>query len=99
MMENEITGSQVRAARAYLRWSMAVLAERADVGISTIQQIENFDGSAYIHSDQQWRIDARAEAADKIRHALELGGIKFLDEVRNRTAQRGPGIRGPMQHG
>ena len=36
----EITGAQVRMARASLRWSIAELAERANVGISTVQAIE-----------------------------------------------------------
>ncbi|MDB5824133.1 MAG: hypothetical protein JWR21_2837 [Herminiimonas sp.] len=96
-MDQDITGAQIRAARAYLKWTIADLAETAEVGISTIQQIEKSDGSAYIQSDQQWRTDARAEAVVAIRESLEFAGITFLDVVCNRTARRGPGIRGKFE--
>ena len=39
-----ITGAQVRAAKALLNWSGSVLAERADIAISTIRRIESVDG-------------------------------------------------------
>jgi transcriptional regulator with XRE-family HTH domain len=39
-----ITGAQVRMARAFLRWSVMELAEKAGVGKSTVQRIEESDG-------------------------------------------------------
>ena len=37
----KITGAQIRAARGFLKWSVSKLADTADVGISTIQKIED----------------------------------------------------------
>ena len=39
----ELTGGQVRMARAFLRWSIGELAETAGVGLSTVQAIEKAD--------------------------------------------------------
>jgi predicted transcriptional regulator len=85
----KITGAQVRAARGFLRWSVAMLAEQADVGISTIQKIEDVDGDPSVESTLQWRSDARNEALAKIVAALEKAGIRFLP-----PDAHGPGIRG-----
>lgn len=38
-----ITGSQIRMARAYLKWSVDQLAEAAGVGSATIKRMETFD--------------------------------------------------------
>ena len=54
-----ITGVQVRMARAFLRWSVAELADKAGVGISTVQRIEAVDGSPSISDGLQWRVEAR----------------------------------------
>lgn len=40
-----LTGRQMRAARALLRWSAQDLAARSKVGISTIRRTELVDGS------------------------------------------------------
>jgi transcriptional regulator with XRE-family HTH domain len=39
-----ISGAQVRAARALLGWTAKELARKANVGISTVQRIENSAG-------------------------------------------------------
>jgi hypothetical protein len=39
----KITGAQIRAVRAFLRWTIADLAMVADVGHSTIQEVEKID--------------------------------------------------------
>lgn len=85
----KITGAQIRAARAFLRWTIADLATAADVGLSTIQKIEEIDGEPRVASTLQWRSDARDEALTKVRSALEKAGVTFLPE----TAQ-GVGLRG-----
>lgn len=41
---SEITGAQIRAARALLRWTAEDLAEAACVGLSTIRRAEADDG-------------------------------------------------------
>jgi hypothetical protein len=74
----KITGAQIRAARGFLKWPVSKLAEQADVGISTIQKIEDVDGDPSISSTLRWRSDARNEALAKIISALEKAGITFL---------------------
>jgi transcriptional regulator with XRE-family HTH domain len=58
---------QCRAARALLDWTQAELAERAGVGLSTVQTFE-----------LEWRSNS-AEKIQDIRLALENAGIMFLD--------------------
>ncbi|WP_246510189.1 transcriptional regulator [Bradyrhizobium glycinis] len=86
-----ITGAQIRAARAFLRWTAADLAKSAGVGISTVQEIEKIDGEPRIESSLQWRSAARDEAIEKIGRALSGAGITFLPP----NAQ-GAGIRGSL---
>jgi hypothetical protein len=85
----KITGAQIRAARAFLRWTIADLATAADVGLSPIQKVEEIDGEPRVASTLQWRSDARDEALTKIRSALEKAGITFLPE-----SAHGAGLRG-----
>jgi transcriptional regulator with XRE-family HTH domain len=85
----KITGAQIRAARGFLKWSVSKLAEQADVGISTIQKIEDVDGDPTIASTLQWRSDARNEALAKIVASLEKEGITFL-----LANAKGAGLRG-----
>jgi transcriptional regulator with XRE-family HTH domain len=61
-------------ARAALRWSTAELAEKAGVGVNTVNRFE--DGQ-----------DARVSSVDKIRAAFETAGIEFINGsgVRLRT--------------
>lgn len=85
----KITGAQIRAARAFLKWTVARLHKEAGVGISTIQAIEDVDGEPRIESTLHWRSAARDEAIEKIENALAGAGITFL------TANaQGAGIRG-----
>jgi transcriptional regulator with XRE-family HTH domain len=89
-----VTGMQIRSARAALKWTLAKLAEEADVADSTIRSIESSDGEPHIRGggvDQtlDYRTAARAEALAKIVKAMEKAGIKFLP-----ADAHGPGIRG-----
>jgi len=88
-MTMKVTGAQIRAARAFLKWTVADLAKVAGVGISTIQEIEKIDGEPRIESSLQWRSAARDEAIEKIQRALVEAGITFLP-----TNAQGSGIRG-----
>jgi transcriptional regulator with XRE-family HTH domain len=88
----KITGAQIRAARGFLKWSVSKLAQQADVGISTIQKIEDVDGEPRVASTLQWRSDARDEALAKIVAALEKAGITFLP-----ANAQGVGLRGHIE--
>ena len=65
-----MTGGQIRAARALLRWTADVLAERSKVGIATIKRSEGTDGE----------VKMTAPNSDAVRRALEAGGIEFIPE-------------------
>lgn len=86
-----ITGAQIRAARAFLKWSVSRLSDEADVGISTIQKIEDVDGDAKLESRVAWRSEARSAVLAKLVSTLEKAGITFLAP----NAQ-GSGIRGKI---
>ncbi len=64
-----MTGEQVRAARALLKWSASKLAELSGVSYPTIQRLESKDGP----------LAGYADTHDAIRKALESHGIQFLD--------------------
>jgi transcriptional regulator with XRE-family HTH domain len=86
---DDITGAQVRMARAFLRWSVADLAKKAKVGISTVQRIEAVDGTPTLGDDLPWRAEAREKVIASIRETLLRSGITFLPDE-----GRGIGIRG-----
>ena len=61
-----ITPEQLRASRAWLGWSQAELARRANVSERTVQTFES--GQKLPH----------ANSVAGLRHAVELAGIRFL---------------------
>ena len=71
-------GSQIRAARALLRWSAVDLANASSVGANTIRRAEVEDGILSMTAANQ-----RA-----VRQALEGAGIQFIDQNGG-----GPGVR------
>ena len=58
-----ISGAQVRAARALLGWTAKDLAQRASVGVSTVQRIENAQGIPNVHASNLASIQSTLEAA------------------------------------
>lgn len=72
-------GSQLRAARAMLRWTVAELAARSGVSSKTIGRAETVDGVPRMLT----------ETMDALQLALEQGGCVFLD----RNTHTGPGVR------
>ena len=74
-----VTGSQIRMARAALRWSAKELAEKASVSWETIQRMET-----------RGTEPSRFENVAAVQRALEGAGVEFID--RNGG---GPGVRGP----
>jgi len=89
-----ITGAQIRASRAFLRWTLADLATASGIATSTLQLLEKEDGEPAIMGGGvsrtlQHRQAVRANAVAKVQAALELAGITFLPET-----SQGAGIRG-----
>jgi hypothetical protein len=73
-----LSGAQIRAARALLRWSAVDLAREASLGVNTIKRAEV--------ADLGTSLTAANELA--IRRALEAAGVEFIDENGG-----GPGLR------
>ena len=73
-----ITSSQIRAARALIRWSSDDLSKRSGVGVATIKRIEVMPG---VPSGQIRTLLA-------IKKALEEAGVEFIGEANDR-----PGVR------
>jgi len=73
-----LSGLQIRAARALLRWSAKKLAEAAEVGVATVRRFELVDGIP----------SGNARILDAIKRALEDQGIEFVG-----SPDDGPGVR------
>ncbi len=65
-----ITGAQMRAARALVRWSADDLATHSRLGVATVRRAEAVDGVPSI----------TAANADAIRRALEAAGVEFIPQ-------------------
>ena len=65
-----ITASQIRAARALLRWPAKGLAEASGVSVPTIQRMEAAEG---VPSGLSRNLEA-------LQNTLEEAGVMFIDE-------------------
>jgi hypothetical protein len=74
----KLSSSQLRAARALLRWSALDLAKFSKVGVATIRRVEVVEGEI--------PVTPANEAA--LRKALEDAGVEFIAENGG-----GPGVR------
>jgi transcriptional regulator with XRE-family HTH domain len=63
-----VTTAQIRAARGLLKWTQATLAAHAGLSAVTLNMIENET------------VRPRESTLAAIRHALEVGGVRFLTE-------------------
>jgi hypothetical protein len=73
-----LSGAQIRAARALLKWSAVDLARQSSLGVNTIRRAEGAeDGTSLTAANQL-----------AIRRALEAAGVDFIDENGG-----GPGVR------
>ena len=73
-----IDTKQLKAGRALLGWSQGELARRSGVSEPTIARLEAVDG----------QLGGREGTSEKIRRAMELAGLVFIDENGG-----GPGVR------
>ncbi len=64
---------QIRAARALLGWSQSELAQRAGVGLATLQRLEQ----------SQSILKGNYATILKIQSVLEQAGISFIDDGPN----------------
>jgi transcriptional regulator with XRE-family HTH domain len=69
MKKHSLSGGQIRAARALLRWSVEELAQRTSLGRNTIKRAEAKEGNT--------SLTAANELA--IRHAFEAAGVEFTN--------------------
>lgn len=74
-----IHGSQLRAGRALLRWTVADLAAHSGVSIKTIGRAERVDGVPRMTTSTM----------DALKLALEQAGVVFIDA----NLHTGPGVR------
>jgi hypothetical protein len=78
MKNAPLTGPQIRAGRALVRWRAQDLARESAVGIATIKRAELAAGET-----------SMTVANDlAVRRALEAAGVEFIDENGG-----GPGVR------
>ena len=85
-MSEKISGAQMRAARALLRWTALDLAKASKVGVATIRRVEVIDGE----------ISATVANQAALRQALEYAGVEFIDENGGGAGVR---VRKPSEKG
>jgi transcriptional regulator with XRE-family HTH domain len=73
-----LSSSQIRAARALLRWSAEELARESALGLNTIKRAEL--------AEDKTSLTVANDLA--VRRALEAAGVEFIDENGG-----GPGVR------
>ena len=73
-----ITGGQIRAARAFLNWSGADLAEKVNLSRNTIAKIEQNDAIPSM----------RLQTMIDLKRAFEEAGVEFIG-----TPEMGAGVR------
>ncbi|MBN9049927.1 MAG: helix-turn-helix transcriptional regulator [Rhizobiales bacterium] len=74
-----LTAQQVRAARALLGWKQEELAQKAGIGLATIQRLERGSGPLMAH----------VSTAVKIETCLKEAGIEFMEA----DVSAGEGVR------
>ena len=78
MKSKPLTSSQIRAARALIRWSAEDLARECALGLATIRRAEL--------TEEETSMTAANDLA--VRRTLEAAGVEFIDENGG-----GPGVR------
>lgn len=76
--ENVVTGSQIRAARSLLRWTVQDLATRSRVSLASIHRAEQTDDVPNL----------RDRTLSDLKRTFEEAGIEFIGSAIDR-----PGVR------
>lgn len=84
-----ITGSQLRAARALVRWSAEDLADRSQVAVATVMYAEAEEGP----------VSVTAADARSFRCTLEDAGVEFIAENGGGVGVRFARRSGPPDEG
>src|SRR5262245_36558366 len=80
-MVERMNGMQIRMARAGLGWTIAELAKRANVGMSSVKAIESgFEVMGGLPATRDYREAARASVLDAITAALVAAGATPLPD-------------------
>jgi transcriptional regulator with XRE-family HTH domain len=74
-----ITGEQIRAGRAVLKWSAQDLADSSGLGVATVRRLESGDGVPS---------EAMVSTLTALKLALEVAGIEFIG-----SPSDAPGVR------
>jgi transcriptional regulator with XRE-family HTH domain len=72
------TSAQLKAARAMLKWSLADLSEKSDIGTSTLKRLEAADGVPNGH----------LSTFTKLIEVFSKAGVQFIG-----SPDDGPGVR------
>lgn len=73
-----ITSTQLRAARAMLKWSINDLSAKSGIGTTTLKRLEASDGVP----------NAQVRTIEQLRSVIEEAGIEFIG-----TPESGAGVR------
>ncbi len=73
-----ITGTQIRAARALLRWSAEKAAKRCGLVARTVERLEQHEGIP----------PSRSQTLVDLQRTFEAAGVEFIG-----TPEEGPGVR------
>ena len=73
-----ITGEQIRAARALLKWSASEAARELGISRRTIERLEQVNGVPPSHS----------QTLSDLQRVFEAAGIEFIG-----SPEKGPGVR------
>lgn len=76
-----MTGEQLRAARAMIRWEQKALAEASGVSLATVKRLEAMLGA----------LTANAPTVAALRNCLEAAGVIFVASGEDKPG--GPGVR------
>ncbi len=76
--DSVITGAQVRAARALLRWTVQKLSEESRVSLPTLHRLEQHDAVPPV----------RERTLVDVKRALEEAGVEFIGSPDDK-----PGVR------
>jgi transcriptional regulator with XRE-family HTH domain len=76
-MADVIIPAQIRAARALLNWSQEDLAQKAEIALSSVRELETE------------RRTSEAGTIGNVRNAFEEAGVNFVEG----TSNNGPGVR------